>query len=130
MSSKSAEHYRQFYQDISGSTALAAADGDATLVTPRNTSHTIYIQRIIVYVDTDAAQSIAFEDNNGTPKKIAEVTTSPGDETRWDFDYGAKGIPLTEGKNFVANVTAAGLGCDIVWEGYQKLTSPIGYRSM
>ena len=120
---KTAADYRSFYQDISDSTTLAAAGGDATLVTVRDAYHTIYIQRIVVYVDTDAAQSMAFEDNNGTPKKIAEVTTSPGDETRWEFWYGERGIPLTEGKNFELNVSAAGLGADIIWEGYSKLTA-------
>lgn len=120
---KDASGYRKFYQDISGDTTLAAAGGDATLVTVKDAYHTIYIQRIVVYVDTDAAQSIAFEDNAATPKKIAEVTTSPGDETRWEFTYGERGIPLTEGKNFALNVSAAGLGADIVWEGYSKLTA-------
>lgn len=123
MSAKSAAHYRTFYQDISGDTSIAAAAGDTTLVTVKDAYHTIFIQRIVVYIDTDAAQSWAFEDNNATPKKIAEVTTSPGDETRWEFTYGERGIPLTEGKNFVLNVSAAGLGGDIVWEGYSKLTA-------
>lgn len=120
---RDAQGYRNFYQDISGDTTLAAGGGDATLVTVKDIYHTIYIQRIVVYVDTDAAQSMAFEDSNGTPKKIAEVTTSPGDETRWEFFYGERGIPLTEGKNFVLNVSAAGIAADIIWEGYSKLTA-------
>ena len=127
---KGAEGYRRFYQDISGDTTLAAAGGDATLVTVKDIYHTIYIQRIVVYVDTDAAQSISFEDSNSTAKKIAEVTTSPGDETRWEFTYGERGIPLTEGKNFLLNVSAAGLGADIVWEGYSKLTAVTSYENL
>jgi len=123
MSFKSADGYRRFYQDISGSLAVTASTGDTTLVTAKNASHTIYIQRIIVYITTDAAQSMSFEDSNGTPKKIAEVTSSPGDETRWDFWFGDQGVPLTEGKNFVLNVSAAGLAGHIEWEGYQKLTA-------
>lgn len=118
-----AEGYRRFYQDVSGSYVLAAAAGDATLVTVKDIYHTLFIQRIVVYVNTSAAQSISFEDSNGTPKEIAEVTTSPGAETRWEFFYGERGVPLTEGKNFVLDVSAAGLGANIEWEGYQKLTA-------
>lgn len=120
---RTAANYRSFYQDISGDTTIAAGGGDTTLVTVKDIYHTIYIQRIVVYIDTDAAQSWAFEDNAATPKKIAEVTVSPGDETRWEFFYGERGIPLTEGKNFVLNVSAAGLAGDITWEGYSKLTA-------
>ena len=120
---KDADGYRTFYQDISGSLTVAAATGDTTLVTVKDIYHTIYIQRIIVYITTDTAQSMSFEDSNGTPKKIAEVTTSPGDETRWDFDFGDIGVPLTEGKNFVLNVSAAGLAGHIEWYGYSKLTA-------
>lgn len=120
---KGAEGMRRFYQDISGNLTVAAATGDTTLVTVKDTYHTIYIQRIIVYITTDAAQSASFEDSNTPAKKIAEVTTSPGDETRWDFDFGDNGVPLTEGKNFVLNVSAAGLAGNIMWYGYSKLTA-------
>ena len=127
---KTAADYRSFYQDISGDTTLAAAAGDATLVTVKDAYHTIYIQRIVVYVDTAAAQSMQFEDTASTPKKIAEVTTSPGDETRWEFFYGERGVPLTEGKNFVLNVSAAGLAADIIWEGYSRLTAVTSYENL
>ena len=120
---KTYSNYRSFYQDISGSTTLAAAGGDATLVTVKDIYHTLYIQRIVVWISTDAAQSMSFEDSNGTPKQIAEVTTSPGDSTRWEFHFGEQGVPLTEGKDFVMNVSAAGLAGNITWEGYSKLTA-------
>lgn len=118
----SAAEYRQIYRDISSSVAIGAADGDTTLVSGV-ASHTIYVQRIIVWISTDAAQSWSFEDDNGTPKQIAEVTTSPGDSTRWDFDFGDVGVPLTEGKDFELNVSAAGLAGNITWEGYIRATS-------
>ena len=123
MSSKSYGSYRSFYQDISGSHVLAAAAGDATLVTVRDVYHTLFIQRIVVWVFTDAAQSLSFEDSNSSAKQIAEVTTSPGDSTRWEFHFGEKGVPLTEGKNFLLNVSAAGIGANIEWEGYSRLTA-------
>lgn len=121
--SKTAAGYREFYQDISGSLTVAAGTGDTTLVTVKDAYHTIFIQRIVGYVTTDAAQSMAFEDSAGTPKKIFELTASPGDETRWEFFGGERGEPLTEGKNFVMNVSAAGLAGNVTWEGYQKLTA-------
>ena len=123
--SKDAAGYRSHFQDISGQLIFAAATDDQTLVTVRNASTTLYIQRIIVYVTTDAAQSMAFTDSASTPLKIAEVTASPGDETRWDFDFGDRGIALTEGKNFLANVSAAGLAGNVQWYGYERLTSPL-----
>lgn len=130
MSFKSADGYRRFYQDISGSLAVTASTDDTTLVTVRNANHTIYIQRIIAYITTDAAQSWSFEDSNTSAKKIAEVTTSPGDESRWDFDFGDVGVPLTEGKNFLLNVSATGLAGHIEWEGYSKLTAVVAATSV
>lgn len=120
-----AEWLRAYFRDISGSLTMAASDGDQTLVTNSRTGFTLYIQRIIVYITTDAAQSWVFEDSNSSPKKIAEVTTSPGDETRWDFDFGTEGVPLTESKNFVLNASAAGLAGHIEWQGYLKQTSAV-----
>ena len=129
MSLKSADGYRTFHRDVSGSLNVATTTGDTTLVTVKNTSSTIYIQRIIGYVTTDAAQSISFEDTATTPVSLAKITTSPGDETRWDFDYGDEGFPLTEGKNFNMNVSAAGLEVNVKWYGYSKLTSPMAAGS-
>jgi hypothetical protein len=121
MPNKSAEGYRRFYQDISGSLAVAAATDDTTLVAAK-TNHTIFIQRIIFYVTTNAAVSMSFEDTNGTPLQGANIPASPGDDTRWDFDFGDRGFPLTEEKGLVMNVSAAGLAGNLVWEGYSKRT--------
>lgn len=121
MNPKSAADYRSQYTDISGTATVAASDGDATLVTAK-TGWTIFVQRIIAYITTDAAQSASFEDSNSPAKQIAEIPASPGDNTRWDFDFGARGVPLTEAKNFVLNVSAAGLAMHIEYEGYMKQT--------
>jgi len=119
---KDASGYRTFYQDASMQFTRTAAEGDLTLITAK-TSHTIYVQRIVVYITTDAAQSWSFEDDNGTPKKIAEVTTSPGNETRWDFDFGDIGVPLTEAKDLELNVSAAGLAGHGEVYAYHKRTA-------
>ncbi len=126
---KTAQWYRTRNQDISGSLIVAATDDDQTLVTVRNANSTIYIQHIIVYITTNAAQSWSFEDSNSSARKIAKVTTSPGVDTRWDFWLGDAGIPLTEGKNFLLNMSAAGLAGNVEWEGYSRLTSPMAIGS-
>lgn len=123
----SAAGYRVSNRDISGSQVIAAADGDTTLFSNAaanggGSSYTVFIQRIIVWISTDAAQSWSFEDDNAPAKQIAEIPSSPGDSTRWDFDYGDRGVPLTVGKDFELNVSAAGLAGFIVWEGYLKRT--------
>lgn len=120
---------RLFHRDISGSLDRLTTDTDATLATGK-AGHTIFVQRIIVYIKTDAAQSIAFEDDAATPKKIAEVTASPGDETRWDFDFGPYGVPLTEGRDFEMNVSAAGLAFHVEWVGYIKQTATVTAASL
>ena len=78
-----------------------------------------FIQRIIVWIKTDAAQSITFQDDAGTPVVIAKVPASPGADTRWDFDFGGRGAPLTLGKSLTATFSAAGLAGHMEWIGYQ-----------
>jgi len=114
---------RSINQDISGSLTATASTGDTTLVTVRNANTTIYVQQVVVYITTDAAQSWSFEDSNTSAVVVCKVTTSPGVDTRWAFDFGPRGRPLTEGKNFMLNVSAAGLAGHIEWYGYQRLTS-------
>lgn len=126
---KSADGYRAFYQDISGKLVATTSTDDTTLVTVKNANSTIYIQRVIVYITTDAAQSWSFEDSNASAFKLCKVTTSPGVDTRWDFDFGDEGYPLTEGKNFVLNVSATGQAGNIKWYGYSKITSAVAAGS-
>lgn len=113
---------RRRYADISGNLAVAAATDDTTLASGK-TSETIFIQRIVFVVTTDAAQSMSFEDSNVTPKQIANIPASPGVGTPWNFDYGPNGVPLTEAKDFVMNVSAPGLAGQLVWYGYRKQTA-------
>ena len=117
-----AASYRSFHRDVSTELTVLAATGDTTLITATSASHQIFVQRIIVYITTDAAQSMAFEDTAGTPVKIAEVPSSPGDETRWDFDYGDEGWALTAGTNLNMNVSAAGLAGIVKVYAYQRIT--------
>lgn len=115
-----AEDYRRRHQNISGTLVLGAGDGDQTLVAAK-TGFTVFIQLVSFYVTTDAAESLAFQNSDGT-RKIFEVTASPGDEVLWQAAFGARGVSLGEALGFVANVSAAGLAGIIVWEGYRAMT--------
>jgi hypothetical protein len=111
---------RALFGDVSTSATYTAASTTATLIAAK-TNFTIYVQRIIVWISTDAAQSWSFQDSSA--KQCADVPSSPGDSTRWDFDYGAKGFPLTESASLTATMSAAGLAGTVVVEAYQKLTA-------
>lgn len=102
-----------------GSLVFTASTDDTTLITAFSAAHTLYIQRLVVWITTSVAQSITFQDSNGTPFVIAVVSSPPGANTRWDFDFGPKGISLTLGKNLVANFSAVGLAGHMEWEAYQ-----------
>lgn len=108
-----------FARDASGHLDFTTAQTTATIETIKASDYTMYIQRIVVWIHTDAAQSLTFKDNNGTPKVVCKVSASPGADTRWDFDFGPKGVPLTAGKSLTATFSAAGLGGHMTWSGYQ-----------
>lgn len=121
---KDAASYRRHYQDVSGDLAFTTTTDDTTLVTGR-AGHTIYVQRVIVVIKTDAAQSITFEDSNGTPVFVEKTDSSPGANARYEWVFGDKGKPLTEAKNFVANFSAVGLAGHIEWEAYIRQTATL-----
>lgn len=100
-----------------------------TLITAIDSSHTIYLQRIIISITTDAAQTLTIQDTAGTPFVACSIPASPG-VSRWDFDFGPKGVPITTGKNLQAVFSAAGLGGHIEWRAYQTpLTTQTAYPS-
>lgn len=119
-----ADSYRRqvsYYQDISGSLTVTTAATSSTLVTARNTSQTIFIQKIHVEVTTSAAQTWSFTDSAGTPVNIVP-SVSTAAIAHFDFDFGPLGVPCTAGKNFLLTISSAGAAGQITWEGYQKLS--------
>lgn len=98
---------RVIYQDVSTNLDFTASTDDTTLITSK-TNYTVYVQRIVVVIKTSAAQSITFEDSNSSAVYVAKIPANPGADTRWDFDFGPEGKPLTSAKNLVMNVSAAG----------------------
>jgi hypothetical protein len=118
-----AEARRMVFKDKTKSLILVAADTTQDAFLTKRANHRIWVQRIIGYVTTDAAQSITFRDDAGTPLIIATITTSPGDETRWDFDFGSTGIPLGENTDLDVVLSAAGLAGNITIYAYQAPSS-------
>lgn len=126
VSAKNNEHRRMF-QDISGSTVLAATDDlsvTARVLKAGKAGYTIYVQSITVNVITDNAATQTFQDDAGTPVVIAKTKASPGIGPI-NFDFGEEGRALTEGKDFELKNSAAGLAADISWQGYMRLTGVI-----
>ena len=119
----SAEARRRVYKDKTKSVILVAADTTQDAFLTKRANHRIWVQRIIGYITTDAAQSITFQDDAGTPLVVATVTTSPGDETRWDFDFGDAGIPIGENMDLDIALSAAGLAGNITVYAYQAPSS-------
>lgn len=106
--------YRPWYKHLYFTTAQTTV----TLKSARSSTDTLWVQRIICVIKTDAAQSVTFQDSAGTPLYCQKVTTSPGADTTWIFDFGDRGMPLTTGANLTATFSAAGLAGHIEVEGY------------
>ena len=119
--------YRTMFRDKTTTFVVAAADSATKedVIAPRNTSHTVYVQRIVLSVITDAAQSLTFQDDAGTPVLIAKSAASPGLGVEVVADFGPVGYALTEGKNLDIVISGAGLACKGVIEAYEKLTAVV-----
>lgn len=108
--------------DVSGVTDVATADSTTVTLVTAKTGWTVFVQRIHVYILTDAAQQLTFQDNNGTPKVVFRTDSAPGIDTPYHQDFGPKGRTLTEAKNFVMAITGAGLAAHVQYEAFMKQT--------
>lgn len=118
------EPYRRnttFYQSISGTLNVLTSTDDTTLVSTK-TNYTMFLQRLHIEITAaSSGKTWTFKDSAGTP--ILLVPSIATDSiAHFDFDFGPNGIPLTEEKNFLLDVSATGAGGWVAWEGYQKLT--------
>jgi hypothetical protein len=114
---------RRFYQDLSKSARFATTDTTSTSwITCPGLRYTLFVQRIIVNIVTDAAQTLTIRDSNGTPKVLTVLPSSPGVGPQM-FDFGDEGFGLTEGKNLDVVLSAAGLAFDLSIECFAKPTS-------
>ncbi len=118
-----AADFRRIYSNISGSRTFTASGDDVTLVAaPADSKMSIFIQKVIVYITTDAATTIVFSDSSATVK-IFEILASIGDEVRWEWDGGDEGVPLTVAESFIMNHSAAGMAGTVKWYGYKRRTA-------
>lgn len=101
---------------------LAASDGTTNELVPAKTNHTIFVTHISVAITTDAAQTLTFQDDTGTPIVLAKTKSSPGIGPIL-FEFGEMGTPCGAGQAFDLNISAAGLAGRIHAEGYYKRTA-------
>lgn len=113
---------RARYQDKTTDRVIATGDTTVAALIAGRANYTLFIQKIVIDVTTDAAQSLILRDTNGTPKTIFSLPASPGTGP-FGRDFGAEGMPLTEGKDLSAVLSAAGLGMNIHIEAYLKPTA-------
>lgn len=120
----SPDRQREFYGSISGGRAVAAADTGTITLVAAVPKHTLYIQTIHVEVTTLAASEVwAFRDGAGTPVPVGGPVSAAA-LGHFDLDFGAQGLPLTEGTAFNLNISGAtGAIGQVTWEGYKKLTA-------
>lgn len=104
---------------------VAAADATKdNILAVKSANHQIFVQKIVVSVITDAAQSLIFQDDAGTPVIIGKTKASPGLGPLL-FEFGPNGTPLTVGKNLDIATSAAGIAARVHVEAYQKLGAVI-----
>lgn len=120
--------YQEMYGDACADIdAIAGTQNYDASITAKSALHTIFVQRISISVTTHAdGKSWTFQDSANSPIPIAkypdEVVADIQEEQPWVVDFGAKGTPLTQGKNLDIKGSAAGLAGRIHIEAYQKLT--------
>jgi len=123
------EKYRRHYERIDADLVVATGNaGPSTLKTVRNANYTIYVQKIKVSVTTFSAKTWTFKDSAGTPVPGAVISVPASEATvpgiqDYEFDFGAAGYPLTQGKDLVLAYSAAGAAGIVHVEAYQRKTA-------
>lgn len=115
--------YKQTYTNKSASfdhAGLAIADA----ITPKSSNHTLFIQRIVVNVNTPQnSTSITFDDDGAGPAIAVVPTTAAGVQ---EVDFGPEGVPLTQGANLDIGA-AVDVAAKVYIEAYEKLTGVQSY---
>ena len=124
--------YRAWNSDKSTTVIVLAADSATKedVLAVRNASHRLFVQRIIVNVTTDAAQTLTFQDDASTPIVVGKSASSPGLGIEIVADYGPQGLGLTVGKNLDVVISGAGLAGHISIEAYEKLGAVVAATSV
>lgn len=108
--------------DLAAGTAGPVTD----LLTPKDATYTLYIQRITVAPTTYSAKTLTFQDDATSPVPIGFISipaSAPTAGGRQDYtiDFGEEGTPLTEGKNLDLSLSGAGVAGRIHIVGYQDI---------
>ncbi len=118
---RSAEWYRNIYRQRSVSGAVVAGSAGAAAIIAAVTGFTVWIQKVVIVITTDAAQTITVQDTAGTPIHVLEIPASAGDGSVHTVDFGARGYALTADKGLDISGTA-GPAYAYVIEAYQRQT--------
>lgn len=87
----------------------------------RSSAHSLWVQRIKVYVVTGSAgKTCALADNSGTVALTPALDTATGGVS-FTADFGPVGRKLTVNEQVKATISAAGAAVHISIEGYQKV---------
>lgn len=127
--------YRTTYHDKSTDAQVLTTTDYTTataLVSVKNSSYQLFIQRIIVDVTTypAAGKTWTFQDSAGTPVPVGVASiptaapTTAGD-TQYFFEFGPVGMALTQGKNLNLLMSATGVAGMVHVECYQRLVGPV-----
>lgn len=120
-----ASDYRRLFKDVSTTLAIVAGvDPTGALIASPGSKYTIYLQKLVVLITTDAAPTLTFRDSAGTPVPVSGTPANPGTGEFVLLDV-TEGIPLTQGKAFNLVASAAGLAGLVTVEAYAKLTGVV-----
>jgi hypothetical protein len=118
----SAAALRRLYKNVSTTLAMTAGvDPSGALIASPGSKYTIYLQKLVVMVTTDAAPTLTFRDSAGTPVPVSGTPANPGTGEFVLCDL-TEGIPLTQGKALDIVASAAGLAGLVTVEAYARLT--------
>jgi hypothetical protein len=126
---------RQWGSDLTTQVALASGvTGSTGVLTVRNSTTSINIQRIRLIPTTYGVGSITFREVDATGTVIATMTQPAADVTgnqasgpqfNWS-DFGPKGWKMTVGTSlFMVRSSATGPGANLVIEAYGTTSGPV-----
>lgn len=114
-----ARFLRELYKNVSLSLRFAAAyTGSNPFITSPGTKYTIFVQKVLLLVTTDAAQTLTVQDSSSVI--AAYVAASPGLGLK-TFDFGPEGQPMTKGADIDIIISAAALAGWISVEAYARI---------
>ena len=119
--SRAAEDYRRQFRDRSLTSRLGTSAATQTLIAPKNSSHSLYIQIIRVIFFTVAAQSWVFNEVT-SGDEVYTIQATPLEDAPYVLDFGEEGLKLSDGDSFEVTISGTGNAGVIRVEAYERLT--------